>query len=138
VKDSVRDSVYWKGKRIAVIAPSATSLQKEAERYKAVRVSFIFDSLFISMLGLCITWYFGTLIDSVSYGVGSLLGLAYANLLSKYVETVGTGVKSPGGNARFLPVILLILVYAKNKESIHIIPELVGFFSYQLGSLLQV
>ena len=43
-----------------------------------------------------------------------------------------------GGNIRFLPVILLILVYSKNKDTVHIIPELIGFFTYQLGSLLQI
>ena len=135
---AVRESVYWKGKRIAVLPRSDTTRAKETDKFNRVRTTLILDSFFVSALGFCLTWYFGSLIDSFSYGVGSLLGLGYANLLSKYVESIGTQEKSLGGNARFLPVILLILVYAKNKETVHIIPELIGFFSYQVGSLLQI
>lgn len=138
IKGSIRDSTYWKGKRIAVIPPSATRRSKELAKFNNARVSFILDSVFMSSIGLCITWYFGTFIDSFSYFIGAVLGLGYANLLSKFVENLGTNQKSVGGNARFLPVILLILVYAKNKETVHIIPELLGFFSYQAGSLLQI
>ena len=135
---SVRESVYWKGKRIAVLPRSATTKAKETDKFNRVKATLILDSFFVSALGFCLTWYFGSLVDSFSYGIGSLLGLGYANLLSKYVESIGTQEKSLGGNARFLPVILLILVYAKNKETVHIIPELIGFFSYQVGSLLQI
>ena len=134
----LRTSVYWKGKQIAVLPRSETSKARQSETFNRVRATLILDSLFVSTLGLCLTWYFGTLADSFSYAIGSLLGLGYANLLSKYVESIGSPEKSMGGNARFLPVILLILVYAKNKETVHIIPELLGFFSYQIGSFLQM
>ena len=30
------------------------------------------------------------------------------------------------------------MLYSKNKETIAIIPEIIGFFSYQLGSFLQM
>lgn len=138
VQAATRDTVYWKGKQIAVIPATPTRRAKEREMYSNVKVTFILDSVFVSLLGLCLTWYFGTLVDSFSYGIGALLGLVYANLLSKFVENLGTAEKSVGGNARFVTVILLILVYAKNKETVHIIPELIGFFSYQVGSLLQI
>jgi hypothetical protein len=140
VKAKTRDNTYWKGKQIVVLPPQASAKrqQRENERFTRAKVTFIIDSVYISLLGLCVTWYFGTPIDSFSYFIGSVLGLGYANLLTKFVEKLGTAEKSVGGNARFIPVILLILVYAKNKETIHIIPELIGFFSYQAGSLLQI
>jgi hypothetical protein len=109
--------------------------------YDNMRLSFILDSLFISVLGLCLVWGFGTLKDAYSYGIGSALGLAYAILLGRYVESIGGeggGGRGAAGSARFAPVFLLILLYGKNREVISIIPELFGFFSYQLGSLLQI
>jgi hypothetical protein len=71
-----------------------------------------------------------------------MLGLMYAALLGRYVESIGSDGRSGGGggagSARFAPVILLIAIYGKNKETVSIIPELLGFFGYQLGSFLQI
>lgn len=110
--------------------------------FDSARVTFIVDSLFISCLGLCGTWYFGTFQDAYSYALGAMLGLMYAALLGRYVESIGSDGRSGGGggagSARFAPVILLIAIYGKNKETVSIIPELLGFFGYQLGSFLQI
>lgn len=54
------------------------------------------------------------------------------------MEKIGSNEKNTLGNLRFAPVILLIAVYSKNKEYVSIIPELLGFSSYQIGSLLQI
>jgi hypothetical protein len=35
-------------------------------------------------------------------------------------------------------VVLLILLYSKNKEYISIVPEILGFFTFQVASLLQI
>ena len=59
-------------------------------------------------------------------------------LSGRYVESIGKSSVGGGGPARFAPVFLLILLYSKNKETIAIIPEIIGFFSYQLGSFLQI
>ena len=106
--------------------------------YDNMRISFVADSIFVAMIGLCLTWGFGTYKDAVSFAVGSLLGGAYAILLGSFVEKIGSNEKNTSGNLRFAPVILLIAIYSKNKDSISIIPELLGFFSYQVGSLLQI
>ena len=71
-------------------------------------------------------------------------------LLGGYVETLGgdAEVDDPDlqrrqkraqtlGNIRFIPAIFLVLLYSKNKDTISFIPEFLGFFSYQLGSILQ-
>lgn len=119
---------------------------KVMEGFQSARTTFILDSVFISFLGLCAFWYFGSFKDTFSYTIGASLGLVYAWLLTRYVETlnkpaggVGGGGGGGGGSARFAPVILLVLLYGKNKDFIAIIPELMGFFtSYQLASFIQI
>lgn len=115
------------------------SLKAQAS-YDKFRSTFLSDSLFVSTLGLSLTWYFGTFKDSYSFAIGSVLGIAYSILLGKYVEKIGTGEKNKVNDAiRFAPVILLIALYGKFKLVFSIIPELLGFFtSYQLASLLQI
>jgi hypothetical protein len=70
--------------------------------------------------------------------LGSLLGLIYAGLLGRYVESIGNQEGSRGGSYRYLPVIFLILLYGKYRTIFSIIPELIGFFGYQGASLLQI
>ena len=123
-------------KKIKILPP-----EKRAEvmkSYDNARLTFIADSVFISLLGLSLTWCAGSFKDAYSYGLGSLLGIGYAVLLSRYVESVGSENRSKGGSLRFVPVILLIVLYGKFKTYVNIIPELLGFFSYQLGSFVQI
>jgi hypothetical protein len=140
------EETFWRGKTMYKKISPEKRMAAMGE-YDNLRVTFLLDNLFISTLGLAAVWTFGTFKDAFSYGVGSLLGLFYAALLGRYVETLGSsGEAQPGqkvggggaGAARFAPVILLILLYGKNKESISIIPELMGFFTYQVASLLQI
>ena len=58
--------------------------------------------------------------------------------MGRYVEGLNTAEGAAGGSARFAPVILLIALYGKNRDTIAILPELLGFFSYQVGSFLQI
>lgn len=130
---------FKKGERI--VYPKRLPTEKRNEIMKGfqnAKVTFLVDSIFVSIIGLCLTWYFGTFKDSYSYGIGSVLGLAYAVLLGRYVEGLNTAEGSAGGSARFAPVILLIALYGKNRDTISILPELLGFFSYQVGSFLQI
>lgn len=130
---------FRKGERIVYPKPLPVQKREEImEGFQNARVTFLIDSIFVSMIGLTLTWYFGTFKDSYSYGIGSILGLAYATLLGRYVESLNTNKGSAGGSARYAPVILLIALYGKNKETISIIPELLGFFSYQVASFLQI
>ena len=88
-------------------------------------------------VGFAIFWAFGTLKDVRSYGFGSILGLMYSLLLGRYVENLGREGGGGGGSIRFAPVILLIAAYGRFKTELNIIPELLGFFSYQVSSLMQ-
>ena len=133
------EKTYWRGN----IQYTEISPEKRGEimkGYDNLRITFLLDNLFISVLGLCLLWSFGTYKDAFSYGVGSLLGLGYAALLARYVESLGSksGGGAGGGAARFAPVVLLILLYSKNKEFISIVPEILGFFTFQVASLLQI
>jgi hypothetical protein len=93
------------------------------------------------MLGFSVIWFIGGLKDSYSYLLGTVLGLAYALLLGNFVESIGEGAIQGGGGRggalRFVPVLLMVLVYGKFKTTFSLLPELLGFFSYQAGSLLQ-
>ena len=103
-----------------------------------LRATFITDSAFVCALGFWVTWYFGSLKDAYSYGLGSILGISYAILLGRYVEGLGSNGKGTGGGAaRFAPVILLIAVFGKYRDQISLLPELLGFFSYKIASILQ-
>ena len=130
----------WKGKSYTQLNP----LRKEAvdrdevmQGYDQIRGSFLKDNVFVVVAGLAAVWYFGTFRDVKSYGLGSALGLMYALLLSRYVEGLGSESGTGGGSARFAPVIILIVAYGKFKTDLSILPELLGFFSYQVASLLQ-
>lgn len=131
-----KDKVGYKEVRVKVL--DSEKRQEVMAGYDSMRFSFVADSLFVAAIGLCATWYIGSYKDVLSYGIGAVLGAAYAVLLSSYVEKVGSQEKNTSGSLRFAPVILLVAVYSKNKEYLSIIPELLGFFSYQVGSLLQI
>lgn len=136
---SEEEKTYWRG-NIQYTEISPEKRGKVMKGYDNLRITFLLDNLFISALGLCLLWSFGTYKDAFSYGVGSFLGLGYAALLARYVESLGSkqGGGAGGGAARFAPVVLLILLYSKNKEYISIVPEILGFFTFQVASLLQI
>ena len=138
-KSPEEEKTYWRGnQQYTEISPEKRG--KVMRGYNNLRITFLLDNLFISALGLCLLWSFGTYKDAFSYGVGSFLGTGYAALLARYVESLGSksGGGAGGGAARFAPVVLLILLYSKNKEYISIVPEILGFFTFQVSSLLQI
>lgn len=138
-KSPEQEKTYWRGnQQYTEISPEKRG--KVMSGYNNLRITFLLDNLFISALGLCLLWSFGTYKDAFSYGVGALLGTGYAALLARYVESLGSksGGGAGGGAARFAPVVLLILLYSKNKEYISIVPEILGFFTFQVSSLLQI
>mmetsp|Transcript_18181 Transcript_18181/g.18231 ORF Transcript_18181/g.18231 Transcript_18181/m.18231 type:complete len:232 (-) Transcript_18181:238-933(-) len=133
-----QQQLYWKGRSYVKKAVAPERAYQSKEEFEKLRLTFVFDSIYISLLGLCVAWTVGSYKDAISYGIGSILGAAYAVLLGRYVQTIGTGAGGASGGARFAPVILLVLLYSKNKDIISIIPEIIGFFSFQLGSFLQI
>lgn len=138
-KGPEQEKTYWRGnQQYTEITPEKRG--KVMKGYNNLRITFLLDNLFISALGLCLLWSFGTYKDAFSYGVGALLGTGYAALLARYVESLGSksGGGAGGGAARFAPVVLLILLYSKNKDYISIVPEILGFFTFQVSSLLQI
>jgi len=137
VSDEGTEYRDYKGRVTRTITPEKR--EKAMRGYDRLRLAFIVDSIFVSLLGLCGVWYFGTYQDATSYIIGAALGIAYSILLSKFVEGIGNETRrtSQLGGLRFAPALLLVLLYAKNKGAISFIPEFVGFFTFQLGSLLQ-
>ncbi len=137
-KDEVYgSSQYWKGKPYNKITVGDTDRNVVMKDFDKARVSFLKDSIFVISIGFAIVWAFGTLKDVRSYGFGSILGLMYSLLLGRYVENLGSEGGGGGGSARFAPVILLIAAYGKFKTELNLVPELLGFFTYQVSSFLQ-
>jgi len=107
--------------------------------YAARKFQLLFDSLWLSALGLALCWTAFSFEASVSYGLGALLGFGYITLLGRTVEAIGTvGVPGAGvGQARFAMVILLVLLAGKYRDTIQVIPAIIGFSTYQVASFLQ-
>lgn len=140
IAPSPNENLYWKGKKFNYIPPKRNVKLKSTREFDNLRATFFSDAVLISVIGFSITWFVGSLVDAYSFGIGSVLGLAYSVLLAKYVERIGTAQRGRvSDQVRFAPVVLLIALYGKYKGGIAIIPELVGFFaSFQLASLVQI
>lgn len=139
-RDEVYGSAqYWKGKPYNKLTVEETDRNKVMKDFDRARAVFLTDSIFVVAVGFAMAWGFGTLRDVKSYGLGSLLGLMYALLLGRYVENLGSesGGGGGGSSARFAPVILLIAAFGKFKTELNLVPELLGFFTYQISSFLQ-
>jgi len=137
---SESDQLYWKGRIYSKRLTTEEDKVRNKKSFDNLRFTFVLDSLFVSFIGLALVWLFGTVKDVKSFALGSTLGLGYAVLLGNYVESIGSGSQRglASGGLRFLPVFLTVLLYGKNKEELSIIPELLGFSTYQLASLLQI
>lgn len=121
--------------RLEDLSPKEKSMQS----YQRMRFSLFSDSLLVSIISFCAVWYFFPLKESVSFGVGSAMGIVYSLLLGRFVERLGTSRENRASDGlRFAPVVILVLLYAKFKTIFSLIPELSGFVvSYQLAAFLQ-
>ena len=116
--------------------------RREQAKFERRRNEVVGDHLFLGSLLIAAGWHFLPVKALESYGVGVLFGGAYLYLLGRYVGSLGEatldGAKEGGiGQARFAVVGLLIAIAGKQREYLDFIPLLLGFFSYQLATLLQ-
>lgn len=127
----------YKGRKFTACSPEKAAEAKSS--FQRMRSTLVVDSIFVSILGLCAVWSVGLFKDAFSYSIGAGLGIAYMVLLGRYVGSIGSSERQSSalGGLRFAPVVLLVLLYSKNKTTISFIPEFLGFFSFQLASLLQ-
>jgi hypothetical protein len=125
----------------------ASSLKAEQlAKFQKRQLGLVGDTAFFSAMIFCALWLVcDNPFVSLSYSLGATLGLAYSYGLGKYVETIGASIDDEGvgqgagiGNARFAFLILLFVVVGKFKSvGLLEIPAIMGFFTYQLGSLSQ-
>jgi hypothetical protein len=125
---------FRNGKKVKIIDPNRRN--ELMQPFYDLRLQLLADNVYMFALGFFGVWYFGAMKDVFSYGVGGILGIIYSFLLGRYVEDLGEQNRG-GGNARFVPVILLIAIYAKFKTEINILPEILGFFSYKVAPFLR-
>jgi hypothetical protein len=119
---------------------------EQSVKFAARQAGLVGDTAFFSAMIFAILW--GTCVNPfvpISYSLGAILGLAYCYGLGRSVETVGASIDDAGavqgagvGSARFAFLILLLVVVGKFRSAGLIeIPAILGFFTYQLGSLSQ-
>jgi hypothetical protein len=125
------------------------SRQAEAQgQFQKRRLALVTDTAYFGFFTFCLLWaFFDNPFVAFSYSLGSVLGLAYAYGLGRYVEKfggntvedfeqaqAGAGV----GDARLAFLLLLIVLIAKFRSvGLVEIPAIAGFFTYQLASLNQ-
>ena len=128
-------------------AQQASSLKAEqSAKFQKRQLALVGDTAFFSAMIFCALWLVcDNPFVSISYSLGAILGLAYSYGLGKYVETIGASIDDEGigqgagiGNARFAFLILLFIFVGKFKSvGLLEIPAIMGFFTYQIGSLSQ-
>ena len=111
-KENVDGKLYVNSRGQVVREKSQEEVNKiiaSKQSYNILRSTFVFDSLFLSSLGLSFVWFIGTYKDAYSYALGATLGILYSILLGNYVETIGTAQRKSKikENARFLPGIVI-------------------------------
>jgi Flp pilus assembly protein TadB len=117
-------------------APTLEDRLKMKELFQKEKKILVADAIFISLLGLCFTWYIGTLSTALSYSIGAAIGIGYVVLLAQYAASFETG-GSGASSGRFALVFFLVLLAGKNRDTLDILPMLLGFFTYQFAALAQ-
>lgn len=143
-------SGFWeqqKGLADEMASQSTKTLKREQmEKFEKRRLALVGDTVYFSVFVVCFLWIVSpNPATTISYVVGSTLGVAYAYGLGKSVEQLGSTPdeaaeveRSGFGEARFAFLILLFVVVGKfRSEGLQEIPAIGGFFTYQLASLKQ-
>ena len=115
------------------------------EKFAKRQQGLLSDTVYFSILVFSVLWGVATSpFTAFSYAFGAALGLAYSYGLSTYVASLGQDideepVEGAGvGQARFAFIALLMLFIGKFRgEGLQELPAILGFFTYQLGSLSQ-
>jgi len=146
---SSNDDFWEQQKQIAQeIEDNETKSVREEEnnKFAARRTALLVDTAFFSAIIFAFCWVlFDDPFFAFSYVFGASFGLAYTYGLGKFVETIGGSiddvdtVKGSGvGQARFAFLIMLFILVGKFRVyGLLEIPSIIGFFTYQLGSLSQ-
>lgn len=129
------------GRRRQRTDTETASIAADAE-YQRIRRRLVFDTLFVGVLWVAATWSFGDVTQAESALLGFGTSMLYVLLLSPDVsqlEEAGGEILAAGKNkqpVRFLLLPLLVLGIAKTHGALHILPAVVGFFSYKIALVL--
>lgn len=113
----------------------AAARMASLSEYRALRATLLGDTLFIGALGVAAGWAFGDANTAGSVALGCVGSCAYVFLLSRGVDRLGNSGDSLAP-ARAAVLALLVVVAAKNKEVLQVLPVMMGFFSYKVATLL--
>lgn len=123
------------------VAKDKSNKEREYSRlvYEALKKQLLADHVFLSFLGCAIVWYFFDLFAVRSYAVGAMLGALYLVLAQRSADGFGATTfeeKKSGPPALIVPV-LMVLLAAKNPDSIGFLPIFAGFLTERLAFVAQ-
>jgi len=117
---------------IRVFAPeSPESVAQTRQEYERLKLELVGLTVALGVAGTVGCYLFFSQEASISFGVGSLGGLAYLVLLARRVDA---GIGGPAGIV--IPVALALL--ARKYDALDMFPSLIGFFMYKAAVLLHV
>lgn len=129
----------------ASVAASELASDEPADMsgYVQIRNRLLVDTITVALLGASAFWMFGTIRATASFGVGALGSVAFVILLSRSVDKLAEAARTNGVQAgdplqpaRIGIIVFLVLASAKNRNTLDVLPVLLGFFSYKVASLL--
>ena len=85
----------------------------------------------ISIVACLGIWLKFSLMTALSYGVGSLAGLAYLRMLSRSVAQIGVESRDASGGR--LALVALVFLVALKLEQIDFLPVFFGFLTHKLA-----
>lgn len=123
------------------VAKDKSNKEREYSRlvYEALKKQLLADHVFLSFLGCVIVWYFFDLFAVRSYALGAILGALYLVLAQRSADGFGATTfeeKKSGPPALIVPV-LMVLLAAKNPDSIGFLPIFAGFLTERLAFVAQ-
>lgn len=126
-----------------VIENKAPDEPAELSSYIQIRNRLLGDTITVALLGASAFWMFGTVRLTASFGVGAMGSIAFVILLSRSVDKMAEAARNNGAPlgdplqpARIGIIVFLVLASAKNRNTLDVLPVLLGFFSYKVASLL--
>ena len=126
------------GKRLTEEQEALQRQQAESlQEYEEIKKELVSDTAFVGALFFSCATAFGSKAAALSYFLGMLGSIAYSVLLTKTADNMGGGGGMDTSQAqRFGLLFILIIICAKNPDTVQILPVLFGFFvPYKLASL---
>jgi len=125
------------GKRLTEAQKDLQRQQDESlAEYEEIKKELVADTAFVGSLGFSCATAFLPQMGALSYMLGMFGSIGYSVLLTKSADGMGSLGMDTSQLQRFGLLFALILICAKNPDTVQILPVLFGFFvPYKVASL---